>query len=77
MKFLEVLGIFLLAAGLSSLIIYGLYGMFTAIFGLENVPLVIKLAVPAITVGLVLIAGVVIANRISSRKSEKFTEVDY
>ena len=74
---MERAGIVLIVAGLGILLGYGLYGAFTALVGAEEVPLPIRIAVPAAAVGLIAVVAAVLVDRQRRRKAETFEEVDY
>ena len=63
----------------SGLVLAGYGGYFFAqeFFDSPDVPVAIKIAVPAMVVGIVILAAIAIADRWRSRKKETFTEVEY
>ena len=77
MKLVEKAGLVLIVAGLGALVGYGLYQTFTALAGAEDVPLLIRIALPAAAVGLVFVVVAVLVDRLRRRKAETFEEVDY
>ena len=70
-------GIVVLLAGIVGLIAYGVYGLVVAMYGESGVPIVIKIAVPAVVVGLALVLIGTIRDRIRDRRGEDFKEVKY
>ncbi len=77
MKLIEKAGVVLIVAGVAALVGYGMYGALTAIVGDEEVPLLIRVALPAAAVGLVLVVAALVVDRLRRRKAETFEEVDY
>ena len=70
-------GIALFLTGLGILIAYGVYSMALAIYTENDVPLVLKVAYPVITGGLILLLSAVIRDRINARRRENFNEVKF
>ena len=77
MKQIEKAGLVLIVAGIGALMGYGLYVTLTAIVGTEDVPLLIRVALPAAAVGMILVVAAVLVDRLRRRKAETFEEVDY
>ena len=77
MKLIEKAGVVLIVAGLGALVGYGLYEAFAALAGAEDVPLLIRIALPAAAVGLVFVVVAVLVDRLRRRKDETFEEADY
>lgn len=62
----------LIGAGVLALIGWAVRGFFAA----SEIPLIIRIAVGIIGVGVVILIGVVIRDRLKKAKSEDFKEVD-
>jgi hypothetical protein len=69
------IGLYMLLGGVGLLSTYGVY-QFTRLILSSSVPVILKLAFPAIGIGLGLILLMVIRERLSSGKGEDFKEVD-
>ena len=63
--------------GALALVGYGVYDFSRDFFGSHDVALVVKVAVPAVALGLLILLGVVLMDRLRDRKRERFEEVDY
>lgn len=70
-------GLALLLIGIGVLILYWAYFVLLAIFSENDVPLVLKLAVPVTIIGMILLLVSVIRDRLRERKEEKFKEVEF
>ena len=55
----------------------GSVGVFTALFGADEIPVLIKIAVPAVAVGMAVLLVVAVVQRMRDRKEEDFKEVEY
>jgi len=64
--------LFLMGLGMLALIGWGA----TVFFSSSEIPLVVRIAVGAIGVGILIIIGVAIKDRIKKAKTEDFKEVD-
>ncbi len=62
----------LIGLGILVLIGWGVQGFFTA----SDIPLLIRIAVGAISVGILVLIGVAIKDRLAKAKSEDFKEVE-
>ena len=71
------IGIVLILVGLLTLLGYGMYSLVVAIYSTEDIPLIIKLAVPVLIGGLMVLIVSVGRDRIRDRRNEKFREVKY
>ena len=71
------LGGILVVAGALALLGYGLYYSTQEFFGSTDVPLLVQVAVPAVVVGVVVLLGTVLVERVRRRKRERFEEVEY
>ena len=67
----------LLIGGLGVLIGYWLYFLLSVIYTEQDVPVLIKVAVPMVISGLILLISTIAWHRIQSSKKENFEEVDY
>ena len=56
---------------------YGMYSLVVAIYSTEDIPLIIKLAVPVLIGGLMVLIVSVVRDRLRDRRNEKFREVKY
>ena len=56
---------------------YGMYSLVVAIYSTEDIPLIIKLVVPVLIGGLMVLIVSVGRDRIRDRRNEKFREVKY
>ena len=56
---------------------YSVYFFAQEFFDSPDVPLAIKIAVPAMAGGILILAAIVVSERWRNSKKETFTEVDY
>ena len=71
------IGIVLILVGFLTLLGYGMYSLLVVIYSTEDIPLIIKLAVPVLIGGLMVLIVSVGRDRIRDRRNEKFREVKY
>ena len=71
------IGIVLILVGFLTLLGYGMYSLVVAIYSTEDIPLIIKLVVPVLIGGLMVLIVSVGRDRIRDRRNEKFREVKY
>ena len=71
------IGIVLILVGFLTLLGYGMYSLLVAIYSTEDIPLIIRLAVPIIIGGLMVLIVSVVRDRLRDRRNEKFREVKY
>lgn len=71
------IGIVLILVGFLTLLGYGMYSLLVAIYSTEDIPLIIKLAVPVLIGGLMVLIVSVVRDRLHDRRNEKFREVKY
>lgn len=71
------IGIVLILVGFLTLLGYGMYSLLVAIYSTEDIPLIIKLAVPILVGGLMVLIVSVVRDRLRDRRNEKFREVKY
>lgn len=71
------IGIVLILVGFLTLLGYGMYSLLVAIYSTEDIPLIIKLAVPVLIGGLMVLILSVVRDRLRDRRNEKFREVKY
>ena len=71
------IGIALILVGFLTLLGYGMYSLVVAIYSTEDIPLIIKLAVPVLIGGLMVLIVSVGRDRLRDRRNEKFREVKY
>ena len=71
------IGIVLILVGFLTLLGYGMYSLVVAIYSTEDIPLIIRLAVPIIIGGLMVLIVSVVRDRLRDRSNEKFREVNY
>ena len=71
------IGIVLILVGFLTLLGYGMYSLLVAIYSTEDIPLIIKLAVPVLIGGLMVLIVSVGRDRLRDRRNEKFREVKY
>lgn len=69
---LQRIAFFLIAVGVLGLIGWGVKGFFLA----DDIPIWIRIAVGAIGVGVVILIGIAIKDRLSRQGKEDFKEVD-
>jgi hypothetical protein len=69
---LQKIAFFLIAAGILVLIGWGVKGFFLA----TDIPIWVRIAVGAIGVGVLLLIGIAIKDRLSKQGKEDFKEVD-
>ena len=56
---------------------YGMYSLLVVIYSTEDIPLIIKLAVPVLIGGLMVLIVSIVRDRLRDRRNEKFREVKY
>ena len=71
------IGIVLILIGFLTLLGYGMYSLLVVIYSTEDIPLIIKLAVPVLIGGLMVLIVSVGRDRLRDRRNEKFREVKY
>ena len=71
------IGIVLILVGFLTLLGYGMYSLVVAIYSTEDIPLIIKLAVPVLIGGLMVLIVSVVRDRLRDRRNEKFREGKY
>lgn len=71
------IGIVLILVGFLTLLGYGMYSLLVVIYSTEDIPLIIRLAVPIIIGGLMVLIVSVVRDRLRDRRNEKFREVKY
>ena len=71
------IGIVLILVGFLTLLGYGMYSLVVAIYSTEDIPLIIKLAVPVLIGGLMVLIVSVGRDRLRDRRNERFREVKY
>ena len=67
----------LILVGFLTLLGYGMYSLVVAIYSTEDIPLIIKLAVPVLIGGLMVLIVSVGRDRLRDRRNERFREVKY
>lgn len=77
MRKMARIGIVLILIGFVALLGYGVYSLLVAIYSTEDIPLIIKLAVPILIGGLTVLIVSVVRDRLRDRRNEKFREVKY
>ena len=77
MRNMARIGIVLILVGFLTLLGYGMYSLVVAIYSTEDIPLIIKLAVPVLIGGLMVLIVSVGRDRLRDRRNEKFREVKY
>ena len=77
MRNMARIGIVLILVGFLTLLGYGMYSLLVVIYSTEDIPLIIKLAVPVLIGGLMVLIVSVGRDRIRDRRNEKFREVKY
>ena len=71
------IGIVLILVGFLTLLGYGMYSLLVAIYSTEDIPFIIKLAVPVLIGGLMVLIVSIVRDRLRDRRNEKFREVKY
>ena len=71
------IGIVLILVGFLTLLGYGMYSQLVANYSTEDIPLIIKLAVPVLIGGLMVLIVSVGRDRLRDRRNERFREVKY
>ena len=71
------IGIVLILVGFLTLLGYGMYSLVVAIYSTEDIPFIIKLAVPVLIGGLMVLIVSIVRDRLRDRRNEKFREVKY
>ena len=71
------IGIVLILVGFLTLLGYGMYSLLVVIYSTEDIPLIIKLAVPVLIGGLMVLIVSVGRDRLRDRRNERFREVKY
>ena len=77
MRTAQWIGGILVVAGALVLTGYGLFFYFDEFFGSPDVPLAIKVSVPAVVVGMLVLLVVVVLQRLQANKQETFKEENY
>ena len=77
MRKMTRIGIVLILIGFVALLGYAVYSLLVAIYSTEDIPLIIKLAVPILIGGLTVLIVSVVRDRLRDRRNEKFKEVKY
>ena len=77
MRNMARIGIVLILVGFLTLLGYGMYSLLVVIYSTEDIPLIIRLAVPIIIGGLMVLIVSVVRDRLRDRRNEKFREVKY
>ena len=67
----------IVVAGTLVLAGYGVYAFSREFFGSPDVPLAVQVAVPAMLVGVIILLGAALMDRLRHRKQEHFKEADY
>ena len=71
------LGGLMVLAGALVVLGYGVYYFSKVFFGSHDIPLPVRVAVPAVVVGFLLVMVAVLLERLRSGKREKFEEVEF
>ncbi len=71
------LGGLMAVAGALVVLGYGAYSFSKAFFGSDAIPLPVRIAVPAVVAGFLLVLGAVLLERTRGRGREQFEEVEY
>ena len=71
------IGIVLILIGFLTLLGYGMYSLLVVIYSTEDIPFIIKLGVPVIIGGLMVLIVSIVRDRLRDRRNEKFREVKY
>ena len=77
MKTAQWAAIVLIGGGVTILAAYWLVGVFGALFGADDVPVPIKIAVTAVVAGAAVLLGIAIVQRMRERKEENLKEIEY
>tara|TARA_B100000029_G_scaffold504881_1_gene584562 strand:- start:114 stop:347 length:234 start_codon:yes stop_codon:yes gene_type:complete len=77
MRNMARIGIVLILVGFLTLLGYGMYSLLVVIYSTEDIPLIIRMAVPIIIGGLMVLIVSVVRDRLRDRRNEKFREVKY
>ena len=77
MRNMARIGIVLILVGFLTLLGYGMYSLLVVIYSTEDIPLIIKLAVPVLIGGLMVLIVSVGRDRLRDRRNERFREVKY
>tara|TARA_Y100000590_G_scaffold18244_1_gene21673 strand:+ start:2674 stop:2907 length:234 start_codon:yes stop_codon:yes gene_type:complete len=77
MRNMARIGIVLILVGFLTLLGYGMYSLLVIIYSTEDIPLIIRMAVPIIIGGLMVLIVSVVRDRLRDRRNEKFREVKY
>ena len=71
------LGGLMAVAGALVVLGYGVYYFSKAFFGSDAIPLPVRVALPAVIAGFLLVMGAVLLERLRGGKREKFEEVEF
>jgi len=71
------LGVILTVTSTLVLIGYGLYYFARDFLGSSDIPIAVRVAVPVAAAGILVLLGVVIADRMRRKRYEQFGEVEY
>ena len=66
-----------IVGGLGVLAAYWIVYVFAALFGADEIPVLVKIAVPTVAVGAAVLLVVAVVQRMRDRKEEDFKEVEY
>ena len=72
MKTVKRLGLLLLTVSALALIVYGVFELIAVLFQDTSIPLIIKLGIAGVIIGIILIIIALVFERIKDKKNEKF-----
>ena len=77
MKSAQWAAIVLIGGGVAILAVYWVVAVVGALFGADDVPVPIKIAVTAVVAGAAVLLAIVIVQRMRERKEENLKEIEY
>ena len=77
MKIAQWAAIVLIGGGVAILAVYWVVAVVGALFGADDVPVPIKIAVTAVVAGGAVLLAIVIMQRMRERKEENLKEIEY
>ncbi len=77
MKIAQWAAIVLIGGGVAILAVYWVVAVVGALFGADDVPVPIKIAVTAVVAGGAVLLAIVIVQRMRERKEENLKEIEY
>ena len=77
MKTAQLVAMVLIGGGIAILASYWVVAVVGALFGADDVPVLIRIAVTAVVAGAAVLLAIVIVQRIRERREENLKEIEY